>query len=135
MLKREDQLKAAGMESCALKYKEQIAMAKRIAFECALEKGQITASDVRDEAGRRGLSLPFKDMGGTLFRGKEWEKVAPSTARNPGSHGHTLWIWKLKNPPKAAMAVPVRKTEPEKKQVYASDLFDLQKHVAYENLP
>ena len=136
MLKKESELKAAGMESCARHYRDQLLRVKRLAYECAIQKGTITASDVREAAEIRGVVIPSHGgfMGG-IFRGKEWEKVSPSTARTKGSHGHGLWFWKLRNQPQPLTSVPVQKQEPEKKTFFNTELFEIPRLTSYEFLP
>ncbi len=124
MLKGEAVLKAAGMESCALHYRVQLETAKRLAYDCALSKGQITSDDVREEAERRGIVLSFsKNWSGSVFRGKEWEQCGFSSSRHSGSNGHLLRVWRLRNQPKQITSVPAKKQEPEKKPVFQSELF------------
>jgi len=131
MLKTESSLKAAGMESCAARYRDQLLKAQRIAVDCARAKGTVTSDDVREEAERRGMVLNFsKNWSGSVFRGKDWELVGHVRSRHTGSHGRFIGSWRLRNQPKAPMAVPVQKIEP--KPVFKETLFDLPKNINYE---
>lgn len=134
MLKTESSLKAAGMESCARHYRDQLIKAQGIAAELARLRGTVTSDDVREEAVRRGLNLSFsKNWSGSVFRGKDWEVCGFMASKHAGSHGHTLRIWKLRNQPKAQTTVPVQ--QPEKKPVFKTELFELPTIPSYEFLP
>lgn len=134
MLKREDQLKAAGMESCALRYRDQLIKAQRLAVELARSRGTITSDDVREEAIKRGLNLSFgKNWVGSIFRGKHWEKVSFVQSRHEGGHGRIIAVWKLKDQPKPVSTVPVRQ-EPIKKPSFNTELFTIPTIPSYDEL-
>ena len=136
MLKTESSLKQMGMESCARNYRDQLLKAQKIAVEIARVRGTVTSDDVREEAERRGLCLSFcKNWVGSIFRGRGWVKDGFTTSRHQAGHGRVIAVWKLTAYEKPVTSVPVQKTEPEKKPVFASELFALPQHTAYEFLP
>lgn len=138
MLKTESSLRAAGMESCARHYRDQLLRAQRIAVDLAREKGVVTSDDVREEAERRGMVLSFgKNWVGSIFKGKEWVKVGYVQSRHAGGHGRIIAQWRLSiQKQEVVSSVPaVRKTEPEKKPVFATKLFSLPTVPSYEFLP
>ena len=93
---QEDRLKAAGMESCARHYRDQLLKAQRIAVELARIHGTVTSDDVREEALKRGLNLSFsKNWSGSVWKGKDWIKVGYVPSRHPGGHGRVIAQWKL----------------------------------------
>lgn len=149
MLKLESDLKAAGMESCAIRYRDQLLKAQRIAVELARIHGTVTSDDVREEAQRRGLCLSFgKNWVGSIFKGKGWIKLGYVQSRHAGGHGRVIAQWKLAGESdsskihpliEAAAAVCLNEAfkacgGPIKNPVFATELFELPKTISDEFL-
>ena len=133
---QEEKLKQMGMESCAAHYRDQLLKAQRIAVDCARAKGTVTSDDVREEAERRGMVLSFgKNWVGSIFRGRGWVKDGFTTSRHAAGHGRVIAVWRLTDQPKPVTSVPVQKTEPVKKPVFATELFEVSRIPSYELLP
>lgn len=134
---RESDLRAIGMESCALRYREQLEIARRIAYECAVKKSVITSDDVREEAEARGLCLSFsKNWSGSVFRGKEWESVGFAVSRHSEGHGRAVRLWKLRVEQRKEPVLEKKhdfQVVEVKKQSFPEELFSIPQVPDYSN--
>ncbi len=75
--------------------------AREIARTIARRVGEVTADDVQMELQRRGYGLKaLGNAAGSLFKGREWEKIPGRVVKSARIHAHAneLKVWKLKEP-------------------------------------
>jgi hypothetical protein len=83
-----------GMEIAASNKEWGIAIARREARRIALECGTVNINDVQRAISAYGVKLG--NAAGSVFKGKEWERVGFGQADRVSSHARVISIWRLR---------------------------------------
>ena len=84
-----------GMEIAARNKAWGIAIARREARRIALECGTVNINQVQRAIAGYGVNLG--NAAGSVFKGKEWERVGFGQADRVRSHARIISVWKLRN--------------------------------------
>jgi hypothetical protein len=84
----------AGITVAANNNAEALAIAREEARKIALECGRCDINTVQRVMQMRGLHLG--NAAGSVFKGKEWERVGIGQATRVSSHARMISVWKLR---------------------------------------
>lgn len=72
-----------------------LAVAKKIAKEIAIERGEVTADDVQERLMRLGYrSDALGNAAGAVFRGREWQAIRTISSSRINAHSRLIRVWK-----------------------------------------
>ncbi len=95
---REREARDEGMELAAEKNAEYLAQARGVAFEIAQRGLEISINLVRDQCVLDFPDIVWGNWAGSIFKGKQWERVGYTQARHEGSHARVVGVWRLREP-------------------------------------
>ncbi len=99
-LRREQKARDKGMGLAAEKNAEYLAQAREVArdlgeFWAKVGKG-ISINHVRECCEDQSWEIVWGNWAGSIFKGKQWERVGYTQARHEDSHARVVGVWRLK---------------------------------------
>ncbi len=91
----EEEKKERGMRLAAEKRADLLGYARWTATIAAKTQGTVTVDDVRERIENDDDFVPGNWMG-SIFKGKEWERVGYKKSTHEGSHARMISVWRLK---------------------------------------